>query len=145
MGARHIDPDTVALLDAEVARLRATGAPLSFAWIPEQDEEPDDLDLAELELDEPDEETAAPVETDAGPPLSPNIGASPSTPEERAQAVARIRAMEAAGYGSRYDIIAGLAADLGRSVWTLRRWAQEADRRDGRTVRSVAWTKGDRR
>lgn len=117
-----------ALLDAKVDQLRRAGV-CEFKWIPE--EEPDDLDLAEIELDEEDDappDAPAPREAVRGHPAAVVRGHwRHADLDEKQRAVERVEALRVEFPRlALTDIIARVARETDRSSAAVRRWRQDA-------------------
>jgi hypothetical protein len=115
-----------ALLDVEVERLRRAGV-CEFRWIPE--EEPGDVDLAELELDEEDDAVPDPP-PDTPPPVVVACAGprhvQPGTPDEKRHAAERIEALRKTYPDlALADALKRVGAETGRSTSALRRWHRE--------------------
>lgn len=111
-------------LDAKARQLRAAGV-CEFKWIPEE-EEPDDLALAEIELDE-DDTDAAPAKPAPAPHRTPR-GVVASTPEERQAIADRVEALRR-DYPdlAHATILCMVASETGRDKSTVRRWHRDAN------------------
>ena len=109
-------------LDAHARRLRATGV-CEFKWIPDE-QEPHDLDLAEIELDEDEPSQGA---VDVPPARAAARHFCHATADEKRQAAARVEALRAEFPGlPMADILARVASETGRSPAAVRRWHQSA-------------------
>ena len=107
-------------LDAHARRLRKLGV-CEFKWI---EDEPDDLALAEIELDEDEPSQGA---VDVPPARAAARHFCHATADEKRQAAARVEALRAEFPGlPMADILARVASETGRSPAAVRRWHQSA-------------------
>jgi len=108
-------------LDAEARRLRSSGV-CEFKWIPE---EPDDIALAEIELDEEEDAPAAPEPKERQGRVYPRR-VQPSTPQERQAVAERVATLLREYPDLAPAIVFRMAAgETGRDASTVRRWHRE--------------------